>query len=38
LPEVLVDAASGRGDNCSMADLAHDPRQKRTFTLVGVAA
>ena len=32
LPEVLVDAASGRGDNCSMADLAHDPRHERAFS------
>jgi hypothetical protein len=30
-PEVLVDAASGRGDNYSMPDLAHDTRQIRMF-------
>jgi hypothetical protein len=33
-PEVLVDAASGRGDNYSIPDLAHDTRQKRTTALM----
>ena len=27
LPELLVDAAPGRGDNYSMPNLAHDTRQ-----------
>jgi hypothetical protein len=30
-PEVLVDAASGCGDNYSIPDLAHDTRQKSNF-------
>jgi hypothetical protein len=33
LPEVLVDAASGRGDNYSMPDLAHDTRHVRAFSV-----
>jgi hypothetical protein len=33
LREVLVDAASGRGDDYIMLDPARDTRQKRAITL-----
>jgi hypothetical protein len=32
LPEVLVDAASGLGDDYIMPDLAHDTRQMRMLS------
>ena len=31
LPELLVNAAPGRGDNCSMPNLAHDTRHDRAL-------
>jgi hypothetical protein len=38
LPEVLVDAAPGRGDDYIMPDLAHDMRHVRMFARVDLGS